>query len=71
MKHYPAEFKANAVAPYTTRPKATIRQATAELGANPQTLQNSIRNPGTGRGRDRAKQSVQPQSPLEAKLTAT
>ncbi|MEV8559085.1 transposase [Streptomyces sp. NPDC051917] len=31
-KHYPPEFKANAVALYESRPEATIRSAAADLG---------------------------------------
>ncbi|MFF1279087.1 transposase [Streptomyces marokkonensis] len=32
MKHYPPEFKADAVALYQSRPEATIRQVAADLG---------------------------------------
>jgi transposase len=34
MKHYPAEFKADAVALYRSRPGATIKSVAADLGAN-------------------------------------
>lgn len=37
MKHYPQEFKADAVALYQSRPEATIRQVAADLGVNPET----------------------------------
>nr|WP_308366083.1 transposase [Streptomyces sp. ISL-86] len=47
-----------------------IRQVAADLGVNPETLRNWIRNSGAGRGQGRAEQSVQPQSPLEAELAA-
>ncbi|WP_432049905.1 transposase [Verrucosispora sp. NA02020] len=35
MKHYPAEFKADAVALYRSRPGATIAQIADDLGVNP------------------------------------
>jgi hypothetical protein len=40
MKHYPPEFKADAVALYESRPEATIRPVAADLGVNPETLRN-------------------------------
>ncbi|MFJ8165766.1 IS3 family transposase [Streptomyces sp. NPDC096136] len=43
MKHYPAEFKADAVALYRSRPGATIRSVAADLGVNTETLRNWIR----------------------------
>ncbi len=46
MKHYPPEFKADAVAPYESRPEATIKQIAADLGINPETLRNWIRAAG-------------------------
>ncbi|MGW4825344.1 hypothetical protein ACWEP4_42300 [Streptomyces sp. NPDC004227] len=33
MKHYPPEFKADAVALYESRPEATIKSVAADLGA--------------------------------------
>ncbi|MGW7456408.1 transposase [Streptomyces sp. NPDC054797] len=52
MKHYLAEFKADAVASFRSRPGATIRSGAAGLGANIETLRNWIRaaagrRPGT------------------------
>jgi transposase len=52
MKHYPAEFKADAVALYRSRPGATIKSVAAGLGVNTETLRNWIRaadgrRPGT------------------------
>ncbi|WP_435843131.1 transposase [Streptomyces diastaticus] len=38
MKHYPAEFKADAVALYRSRPKATIKSVAGDLGVNTETL---------------------------------
>ncbi|MGW1068935.1 transposase [Streptomyces aureus] len=35
MKNYPAEFKADAVALYRSRPEVTIRQVAVDLGINP------------------------------------
>jgi transposase len=43
MKHYPPEFKADAVALYRSRPGATIKQVAADLGVNTETLRNWIR----------------------------
>ncbi|WP_345608803.1 IS3 family transposase, partial [Streptomonospora salina] len=43
MKHYPAEFKADAVALYRSRPGATIAEIADELGVNRETLRNWIR----------------------------
>jgi transposase len=43
MKHYPVEFKADAVALYRSRPGATIRSVAADLGVNTETLRNWIR----------------------------
>ncbi|WP_329295966.1 transposase [Streptomyces sp. NBC_01455] len=43
MKHYPAEFKAVAVALYRSRPGATIKSVAGDLGVNTETLRNWIR----------------------------
>ncbi|WP_204011107.1 transposase [Virgisporangium aurantiacum] len=43
MKHYSAEFRADAVALYHSRPDATIRSVAEDLGVNPETLRNWIR----------------------------
>ncbi|MBT1189518.1 IS3 family transposase [Streptomyces sp. CJ_13] len=43
MKHYPAEFKADAVASYRSRPGATIKSVAGDLGVNTETLRNWIR----------------------------
>jgi transposase len=43
MKHYPAEFKADAVALCRSRPGATIKSVAADLGVNTETLRNWIR----------------------------
>ena len=43
MKHWPAEFKADAVALYRSRPGATIKLVVADLGVNTETLRNWIR----------------------------
>ncbi|MEV1093575.1 IS3 family transposase [Streptomyces microflavus] len=43
MKHYPAEFKADAVALYRSRPGATIKSVAGDLGMNTETLRNWIR----------------------------
>lgn len=43
MKHYPAEFKADAVALYRSRPGATFAEIAHELGVNRETLRSWIR----------------------------
>lgn len=43
VKHYPAEFKADAVALYRSRPGATYAEIADELGVNRETLRNWIR----------------------------
>lgn len=43
MKHYPAEFKTDAVALYRSRPGATIKSVAGDLGVNTETLRNWIR----------------------------
>uniref|UniRef100_UPI0040402C7A transposase n=1 Tax=Streptomyces sp. DG1A-41 TaxID=3125779 RepID=UPI0040402C7A len=45
MKHYPPEFKADAVALYESRPEAMIRSVAADLGVTPETLRNRVRRP--------------------------
>ncbi|MFE7580123.1 transposase [Streptomyces gardneri] len=44
MKHYPAVFKADAVALYRSLPGATIKSVAADLGVNTETLRNWIRS---------------------------
>ncbi|WP_078495489.1 transposase [Streptomyces viridosporus] len=53
MKNYPPQFKADAVAPYQSRPEATIRQVAADPGINPETLRNRVRAAGASRPRGR------------------
>jgi transposase len=43
VKHYPAEFKADAVALCRSRPGATIKSVAADLGVNTETLRSWIR----------------------------
>ncbi len=43
MKHYPPEFRAEAIALYRSRPEATIRVVAEDLGINHETLRNWIR----------------------------
>lgn len=57
MKHYPAEFKADAVALYRSRPGATIRSVAGDLGVNTETLRNWIR---AAEGRRPGSHSTQP-----------
>jgi transposase len=54
MKHYPPEFKADAVALYRSRPGVTIAQIAADLGVNSETLRNWIRVDDRQRGATRA-----------------
>src|SRR3954453_19089021 len=43
MKHYPVQFKADAVALYRSRPGATIAQIADDLGINRETLRSWVR----------------------------
>jgi transposase len=43
MKHYPPQFKVDAVALYRSRPGATIKSVAEDLGVNTETLRNWIR----------------------------
>ncbi|MCD0486282.1 transposase [Streptacidiphilus sp. ASG 303] len=74
MKHYPPEFKAEAVALCRSRPGATITSVAEDLGINSETLRNWIRaadgrRPGTHTA---GRQAAQPQAPdsAEAELAA-
>lgn len=42
-KHYPVQFKADAVALYRSRPGATIAQIADDLGVNRETLRSWVR----------------------------
>lgn len=68
MKHYPPQFKADAVALYQSRPESTIRQVAADLGIDPETLRNWVRAAGASRprGRRAKKAPAEPPTPLEA-----
>ncbi|MFD9053383.1 IS3 family transposase [Streptomyces zaomyceticus] len=71
MKHYPPQFKADAVALYESRPEATIRSVAADLGINPETLRNWVRAAGVSRPRGRrAEAPAEPPTPLEAENAA-
>ncbi|WP_089015490.1 transposase [Micromonospora inositola] len=50
MKHYPPEFKADAVALYRSRPGATIAQIADDLGVNRETLRSRVRLDDQRRG---------------------
>lgn len=61
----------NAVALYESRPGSTIRQIAADLGVNPETLRNWIREAGASRPRGhRAQVSAEPATPIEAENAA-
>ncbi|MFD7912471.1 transposase [Streptomyces sp. NPDC059752] len=66
MKHYPPEFRADAVALYASRPGATIKHIAADLGVNPETPRNWIRTAGAGRPRGRNGEPARSQAPVEA-----
>ena len=50
MKHYPPQFKADAVALYRSRPGATIAQVADDLGINRETLRTWVRIDDQRRG---------------------
>ena len=73
MKHYPPEFKAEAVALYRSRPGATIRSIADDLGINPETLRNWIRvddGRRTGSHAPAREAVTAPAGSAEAELTA-
>ena len=49
-KHYPVQFKADAVALYRSRPGATIAQIADDLGVNRETLRSWVRADDQRRG---------------------
>ena len=53
MKHYPPQFKADAVALYQSRPGATIGSIADDLGINRETLRSWVRAAGASRPRGR------------------
>nr|WP_107059129.1 IS3 family transposase [Streptomyces sp. NRRL B-1347] len=57
MKQYPAEFEADAVALYRSRPGATIKSVAGDLGVNTGTLRNWVR---AADGRRPGSHSTQP-----------
>ncbi|MDJ0466225.1 transposase [Streptomyces sp. H27-C3] len=63
MKHYPQEFKADAVALYQSRLGATTKPVAADLGVNTETLRNWIR---AADGRRPGAHSDRPASPAQA-----
>jgi transposase len=70
MKHYPPEFKADAVALYESRPGATIKSVADDLGINPETLRNWIRAKATGRPPVAPSEAVELAGGLEAENAA-
>ncbi|MFP8903379.1 transposase [Streptomyces atacamensis] len=71
MKNYPPRFTADAVALYQSRPEATIRQVATDLGINPETLRNWVRDVGASRPRGRrAEPAAEPPTPSEAENAA-
>ncbi|WP_158689433.1 transposase [Streptomyces viridosporus] len=71
MKNYPPQFKADVVAPYQSRPEATIRQVAADPGINPETLRNRVRAAGASRPRGRrAETPAEPPTRLGAENAA-
>jgi len=52
-KHYPVQFKADAVALYRSRPGATIASVADDLGINRETLRSWVRADDQQRGTDR------------------
>ncbi|MFI5534746.1 IS3 family transposase [Kitasatospora sp. NPDC051853] len=68
MKHYPPEFKADAVALYRSRPGVTVAAVAADLGVHPQTLRSWIR--AAGQGSAKSAQPASPAASLEAENEA-
>jgi transposase len=57
-KHYPAQFKADAVALYRSRPGATIASIADDLGINRETLRSWVRADDRQRGTGRPAEPV-------------
>ncbi|MFE7620723.1 IS3 family transposase [Streptomyces sp. NPDC057496] len=70
MKHYPAEFKADAVALYHSRPGATIKSVATDLGINTETLRNWIRAADGRRPGSHSAAQPAAQAPDSAEVTA-
>ena len=69
MKHYPQQFKADAVALYRSRPGATIAQIADDLGINRETLRSWIRIDDQQRGACEPARSAAPR-PAAASVEA-
>jgi transposase len=69
-KHYPQQFKADAVALYRSRPGATIAQIADDLGVNRETLRSWVRIDGQRRGGNAAAAAQAPMAAgsVEAQL---
>lgn len=61
-KHYPAQFKADAVALYRSRPGATIAQIADDLGVNRETLRSWVRADDQRRGAAAGPAAARPQT---------
>ncbi|WP_417198748.1 transposase [Streptomyces stelliscabiei] len=70
-KHYPPEFKADAVVLCRSHPEAMIRQVATDLGVNPETLRNWVQAAGANRPKGcRTEGPAEPPTPLEAENAA-
>lgn len=73
MKHYPPEFRADAVAMYRSQPGATIASIAADLGVNAETMRSWIRSAEGGKakgGPPAPATGSTPATPLEAENEA-
>jgi transposase len=71
MKNYTPQFMADAVALYRSQLEAMIRQVTADVGINPETLRKWVRAVGASRPRGRrAEVPTEPPTPLETENAA-
>lgn len=68
MKHYPPEFKADAVALYRSRPGTSAAAVAADLGVHPERLRSWIR--AAGNGNANSGQPGGPEASLEAENEA-
>lgn len=72
MKHYPPQFKADAVALYRSRqPDATIAQVADDLGVNRETLRHWIRLDDQRRGNGQTASSGTSAQPAASSGTAS
>lgn len=70
MKHYPPQFKVDAVALYRSRPGTTIKSVPEDLGVNTETLRNWIRAADGRRPGSHSASGTAPAAPVDDAVQA-